>query len=201
MSDNKKEKKLIGVSLLGAFASSLCCITPIFALVAGVGGFASAFSWLDPLRPYLMIFTVFVLGFAWFQKLKPKKKIECECETENSAPFIQSKKFLGIVTIFAVIMMAFPYYSNQLFVNKNKENNELITNNLQNLKVEIVGMTCDGCETFIEQTVSSVPGVTFVKANYKTGFVKIAFDSTTTNKFKIGKAINKTSYKVKAYKN
>ena len=47
----KTDKKLIGAGLLTAFAASLCCITPVLALVAGTSGLASSFSWLEPARP------------------------------------------------------------------------------------------------------------------------------------------------------
>ena len=77
----KKDNKLIGAGLLTAFAASLCCITPVLALIAGTSGLASSFSWLEPFRPYLIGLTILVLGFAWYQKLKPKKEIDCDCET------------------------------------------------------------------------------------------------------------------------
>ena len=107
----KRENKLIGAGLLAAITASLCCITPVLALIAGTSGIASTFSWLEPFRPYLIGLTILVLGFAWYQKLKPQKEIDCECETDEKPKFIQSKKFLGIVTVFAIIMLAFPYYS------------------------------------------------------------------------------------------
>ena len=86
-------------------------------------GAASAFSWLEPLRPYLIGFTVLVLGFAWYQKLAPRaigasKEIASDCETDDlssgkvkKAPFLHSKLFLGIVTVFAIAMTAFPHYA------------------------------------------------------------------------------------------
>ncbi|MEL0215875.1 MAG: mercuric transporter MerT family protein, partial [Burkholderiaceae bacterium] len=70
----KTDKKLIGAGLLTAFAASLCCITPVLALVAGTSGLASSFSWLEPARPYFIGLTILVLGFAWYQMLKPKKE-------------------------------------------------------------------------------------------------------------------------------
>ena len=79
----KTDKKLIGAGLLTAIAASLCCITPVLALVAGTSGLASTFSWLEPFRPYFIGLTILVLGFAWYQKLKPKKQIDCNCETEE----------------------------------------------------------------------------------------------------------------------
>jgi mercuric ion transport protein len=84
----KSENKLAGLGLLTAISASLCCITPVLALLAGTSGLASAFSWLDPLRPYLIGLTVLVLGFAWYQKLKPQKQMDCNCD-------IQQKKHLS----------------------------------------------------------------------------------------------------------
>ena len=100
----KTDKKLIGAGLLTAFAASLCCITPVLALVAGTSGLASSFSWLEPARPYFIGLTILVLGFAWYQMLKPKKEIDCECETDEKPKFTQSKTFLGIITVFAIVM-------------------------------------------------------------------------------------------------
>jgi mercuric ion transport protein len=102
--------KLAGAGVLSAIAASLCCITPVLAILSGASGAASAFSWMDPFRPYLFGITVLVLGFAWYQKLKPKtaEEIQCACEEDEKPSFWQSKMFLGIVTGFAVLMLAFP---------------------------------------------------------------------------------------------
>ena len=68
-----KEKALIGSGIVAAIASSLCCIIPLLALIAGGTGVATNLSWLEPLRPFLIGFTIIVLGYAWYQKLKPQK--------------------------------------------------------------------------------------------------------------------------------
>jgi mercuric ion transport protein len=57
--------------LLTAVAASLCCITPVLALLGGASGLASSFSWMEPFRPFLIGLTVLVFAFAWYQKLKP----------------------------------------------------------------------------------------------------------------------------------
>ena len=102
----KSENKLIGASLLTAITASLCCITPVLALIAGTSGIASTFSWIEPFRPYLIGLTTLILGFTWHQKLKPEKEIDCVCETDEKPKFIQSKNFLGIVTIFVIVILA-----------------------------------------------------------------------------------------------
>jgi mercuric ion transport protein len=96
----KTDHKLIEVGLFTAISASFCCITPVLALIAGTSGLASTFSWLKPFRPYFIGLTILVLGFAWYQKLKPKKQIDCNCESEENPKFIRSKMFLGTVTAF-----------------------------------------------------------------------------------------------------
>ena len=68
MNTKSKSGKLAGASILSAVAASLCCITPVLALISGASGVASTFSWLEPFRPYLLGITIFVLAFAWYQK-------------------------------------------------------------------------------------------------------------------------------------
>ncbi len=123
------KNKLAITSLLTAITASLCCITPVLALIAGTSGIASTFYWVEPFRPYLIGLTVLILGLAWHQKLKPDKEIDCECEKDDlpdgkagKPKFIQSKTFLGIVTAFAIVMLAFPYYSG-IFLPKHRKTN------------------------------------------------------------------------------
>ena len=97
----KKQNRLLGAGVLTAITASLCCITPVLAIVAGSSGIAASFSWLEPFRPYLIGSTLLVLGFAWYQTLKPKKEVECDCE-EEKPKFMQTKLFLGIVTGYSV---------------------------------------------------------------------------------------------------
>ena len=61
----KKQNRLLGAGVLTAITASLCCITPVLAIVAGSSGIAASFSWLEPFRPFLIGLTVLVLGFAW----------------------------------------------------------------------------------------------------------------------------------------
>ena len=105
-------KKIITV--LGAtIAASLCCITPILAVLAGATTLASSFSWLAPYHNYLVGFTILVLLYAWYDKLKPSKGLACECDTKES--FFSGKMFLAIVTIFSVIMLSFPQWGDKVF--------------------------------------------------------------------------------------
>lgn len=110
-------KPLVGAGVLAALAASLCCITPVLALLGGISGVAATFSWLEPFRPFLIGTTVLVLGFAWYQKLKPQTatQMDCACEADEKLSFLQSKGFLGIIILLAAALLSFPYYAAALF--------------------------------------------------------------------------------------
>jgi mercuric ion transport protein len=192
----KSENKLIGAGLLTAITASLCCITPVLALIAGASGIASTFSWIEPFRPYLIGLTVLVLGFAWYQKLKPQKEIDCECETNEKPKFIQSKKFLGIITVFTILMLVFPYYSGIFYPNTEKQIIVVDKSDIKITEFTISGMTCASCEEHVNHEVKKLNGIVNSKVSYENGNAVIEFDKTKTNETEIEKAINSTGYKV-----
>ncbi len=192
----KSENKLIGAGLLTAITASLCCITPVLALIAGTSGIASTFSWIEPFRPYLIGLTVLVLVFAWYQKINLKKEIDCECETDEKTTFFQTKTFLGIITVFVIIMMAFPYYSVIFYPNTEKQVSIVDKSDIKMTVFEISGMTCVSCEVLVNYEVNKLNGIVNSKASYENGNAIIEFDKTKTNETEIEKAINSTGYKV-----
>ncbi len=106
------DKKIL-TGVITAIGASLCCITPVLAVLAGSTGMASSFSWMEPFRPYLIALTVIVLAYAWWDKLKPTPEgIACACdaEEEGKVSFWHSKVFLAIITIFSAVMLLFPYW-------------------------------------------------------------------------------------------
>ena len=203
---NKQSNSLAVTSLLTAVSASLCCITPVLALLAGSSGIAASFSWLDPFRPWLIGITVVVLAFAWYQKLKPKsaEEIACECEDDDlptgkagKPSFWHSKKFLGIVTVFAAVILAFPYYADvfypetQLSVSENA--------NLESTyEINITGMTCSGCEEHVKLEIGKLSGISGLEVSYEKANAVVTFDESKTNINEVKAAIDKTGYKVES---
>ena len=192
----KSETRLIGAGLLTAIAASLCCITPVLALIAGTSGIASTFSWIEPFRPYSIGLTFLVLGFAWYQILKPKREIDCECETGEKPKFLQTKTFLGIVTVFVFVMMAFPYYSGIFYPNIEKQKIVVDKSDIKTTEFKISGMTCVSCEDHVNHAVNKLNGILNSKSSYENGNIIIEFDRTKTNENKIERVINSTGYEV-----
>jgi len=105
-------KKILAI-LSASLAVSLCCITPILAVLIGSSSLASSFSWLAPYHNYLIAFTLILLAYAWWDKLKPQTDISCECDEKSG--FFSSKKFLFMVSIFSLILLSFPLWGNKIF--------------------------------------------------------------------------------------
>ena len=192
----KSDNKLIGAGLLTAITASLCCITPVLALIAGTSVIASTFSWIEPFRPYLIGLTILVLGFSWYQKLKPQKEIDCECETDEKPKFIQSRKFLGIVTVFVIVILAFPYYSGIFYPNTEKQIILVDKSDIKTTEFKISGMTCASCEEHVNHEVNKLNGIVNSTVSYENGNAIVEFEKTKTNETEIEKAINSTGYQV-----
>lgn len=198
----KSSGTIISTSLLSAVAASLCCITPVIALLAGSSSIAANFSWIEPARPYLIGLSIAVLAFAWYQQLKPIKKndADCNCDTTKKASFLQSKTFLGIVTIFSVLMITFPLYARLFYPNPDgKIAAGGITNTKKQATFTIKGMSCQSCEAEINNELSKVPGVIGYTTSYAKGTSLVTYDASKVNEATIAKAINTTGYTVTNY--
>ena len=186
--------RLLAAGTLAALGASLCCITPVLALAAGIGGIASAFSWLDPFRPFLIMTTAAVLAFAWYQKLKPRKEsLTCECEDQEKKTFVQSRIFLALVTALALLLLSFPYYSSSFFPELNSKVVATATVaqplQVQQAKLAIKGMTCGGCESSVEHALSGKTGVLEAIARYEEGMARIVYDPAIVTPETLKKAI------------
>ncbi|MDZ4714138.1 MAG: mercuric transport protein MerTP [Cytophagales bacterium] len=185
--------------VFAAITASLCCITPVLALLGGISGIASTFSWIEPYRPYLIGATVLVFGFAWYQKLKPRKKeeIDCACETDEKPSFWQSKKFLGIVTVVAALLIVFPHYAH-IFYPKNPVANVVYVerSDIQEVEFTISGMTCQSCSDHVNHALDAVPGVLDHTTSYEQGTSIVKFDGSKTAQQALIDAVNATGYTV-----
>ena len=199
------ENKWIGAGMLAAIAASLCCITPVLAVLVGLGGIASTFAFLDPLRPYLIGFTAIVLGYAFYNAYKQKKDgdLERACDDEEipaKKSFLNSKAFLWVVAGASILMFAFPTYSHIFFPDTN--NNIVVVNesNIIEAKLFIEGMTCIGCEESVNYALRTKEGVIRVTSSYETGIANVKYDKSKIKPEQLAQAIEDlVGYKVKSY--
>jgi mercuric ion transport protein len=188
--------KLMSAGVFTAIAASLCCIVPVLALLAGSGSIASSFSWIAPARPYMIGLTIALLGFAWYQKLKPQVTADCGCAVDEKPKFLQSKIFLLSITLFAALMIAFPFYSKAFFPKKEKTSVTVEKSNIQAVELKIKGMSCEACEEEVNHEVNKLPGIIHSTVSYKNKNAVIQFDISKTTIKDITDVINATGYQV-----
>ncbi len=183
--------------MLTAVAASLCCITPVLALLGGTSVLASSISWIEPFRPYLIGLTILVFAFVWYQKLKPQKQVNCDCEEDNKKSFWQSKSFLGVVTVVAGLLIAFPYYA-KAFYPKPLETKVVVIDktNIQQVIFKIKGMSCESCTQHVNSEISKVKGIITFQTSYDNANSIVKFDNSKTSIDSIAAVINSTGYKV-----
>ena len=196
MSTEKTSKKAAYTGLFAAIAASSCCIPPVIALIAGVGGSASALSWMEPFRPYLIGLAVVAIGYAWYNYYKLKNTDDCDCEIDEKPRWFQTKGFLIGITLFAVVSIAFPYYASIFYPDNKKEVVIVNQSNIQTVNFDVKGMTCASCEQHVTHAVNELEGIVNVATSFEKANAKVEFDNSKTTKEDIEKAINSTGYKV-----
>lgn len=197
----KAKNSLFGVGILTGIASSLCCITPLLAIVAGTGSMAGAFGILEPFRWPLVVISLMALAVAWYLKSKSVKVEDCGCDTESRTSFFQSKTFLVGVTIFVALSLAFPNYAEAFYPSNEKEVVFVPEKNIQTMEFLVSGMTCAGCEGHVKSEVSKLNGIVSCKVSYEDGNTVVEFDSTRTNVEEVKTAIERTGYKATKIQN
>ncbi|MCK0158219.1 mercuric transport protein MerTP [Cellulophaga sp. F20128] len=195
MKTEKTSKNAAYTGLFAAVAASSCCIPPVIAFIAGVGGSASALSWMEPFRPYLIGLAIVAIGYAWYNYLKPVKAEDC-CEVDAKPKWFQTKGFLIGITLFAAVSIAFPYYADIFYPDNKKEVVMVRQSDIQTVNFDVKGMTCASCEEHLKHAVNELEGIVNIKASYEKANAEVEFDTTKTTKEDIIKAIDATGYKV-----
>ncbi|MFK5982462.1 MAG: mercuric transport protein MerTP [Flavobacteriaceae bacterium] len=196
MKTEKTSKNAAYTGLFAAVAASSCCIPPVIALIAGVGGSASTLSWMEPFRPYLIGLAIVAIGYAWYNYLKPKNADDCGCEVDAKPKWFQTKGFLIGITLFASISIAFPYYAHIFYPDNKKEVVIVNQSDIQTVNFGVKGMTCASCEEHVKHAVNELEGIVDVNASFENAKAKVKYDKSKTSKEDIVKAINATGYKV-----
>ena len=193
-SDSKTTKGAALTGVIAALAASSCCIPPVVAMIAGIGGASSSLSWMEPFRPYLIGLAVVAIGYAWYSYLKPKRADDCGCDIEKPK-FYQTKGYLIGITLFAAVAIAFPYYSGIFYPDNKKEIIIIDQSNIQKYNISIEGMTCSSCENHVVHAVNELSGIVDVRASYDNANAIVEFDQSKTSIDEIEKAVNSTGYK------
>ncbi|MFB6257793.1 MAG: mercuric transporter MerT family protein [Flavobacteriales bacterium] len=190
---NKKGLASSSLAIVAALGSSLCCIVPVLALLAGVSGMASSFSWLSPLSPYLGTLALIALAFAWYREWRsgtdPQGCASC-AEGEEKRKVWRTRAPLILSTLLVVGMLGFPYYSGW-FLKGGDGEAMTASEGGQELVLKVEGMTCTGCEKSIEHALGQQDGVLHADAEYEKGRALVRYRANEVEKKELVESIEK----------
>ena len=66
---------------------------------------------------------------------------------------------------------------------------------MEQLTLQVTGMTCGGCENAVTRAVSRLDGVVSVTASHRDNRVVVDFDRAKVDRERIADAINKAGYR------
>jgi len=148
-----------------AILSSACCWLPLLliafgASAAGVSGFFEAYRfWFLGATGVLL-----AVGFylVYFRREKCAEGSTCAIPNPKLLRF--NKAMLWVATIVVALFSFFPNYLSVILGSTNAA--ESIPKNLDQISLTIEGMTCEGCATSLQKSLSEVDGVTYSSVNF-----------------------------------
>ena len=177
------DKTLSAVSVLSAGLGSVYCIGPLVASALGMGMFGAA-TLLETLRPYLLIAAAAFLTTAFYLTYRKQPAEQCADGSCAVMPRQQSRKrLLWLVTVVAVLLAAFPYYSGVFWASADASAASQLPaatsiGTYSQALFAIEGMTCAGCAVSVQAALEQQPGVASAEVNFSDKTARVEYDAS-----------------------
>lgn len=155
----------------------------------------SFFSRIIAFWPFIIALVLLLLVILWYQNIKNMQRSK-KRGVGRPRQGTQSLVFLGIVTVFVVIMLAAPYYLESLDDNEKNATEQIDPQNRTELVLTVHGMTCGGCEALIQRKVGELDGIENVTAYNLQEEVYIVYNKSKLTESVIAETIEKAGYSV-----
>ena len=104
-----------------------------------------------------------------------------------------------LIYLFAIILLSMSCTSGTKKAEATAEVQAISTEHLTQVKFDVKGMTCEGCENAIVTNIKKLDGIQEVSASHTAGESVVMFDSTLINSQLISEAISGAGYKVTGF--
>ena len=178
-----ENKSFTAWSVITAGLASLCCIGPLVAVGLGLGAFGGA-AFFESVRPYLLVVTAGLLGAGFYLTYRKKPGETCEEGVCMVVPKRSQKLALWIVTVVAIPLAAFPYYSGVFWSEAGAGSGspgtawaaEPASAHETAVLFDVEGMTCAGCAATLEAALKTEPGVREVRVSLENKTARVHYD-------------------------
>ncbi len=189
--ESKKRNRLLTGGLGAAFLGSLCCIGPAIFIALGLGSFAVG-TFFESIRPWMGGLAIIALAFAWRQAFRKKPCLNDACEVRPKRDKRQIT-MLGIGTLLAASLLAYPYISERILEARNADSIEE-AEGAAHLAVSIPSMDCPACAVGIQSKLVGLEGIESARITYETKLAQIVYDSRQISEIEILESIEATGF-------
>ncbi len=200
MSTNGTEKqdRIARSSLLAAVGAgvlaSICCVGPLAAVAVGVGGaWVSQLSALEPYRPFFVALALGALGLAWYREVRRSRGPDCDCET-GLRPKTR-RVLLGLGTVLVLGLLAAPSLIGSTHTPAMAQ--QVRSEPLQEVVLEVQGMTCEACSQAVVYALRRVDGVQAAKVTLEPPEARVRFDTAKVSVAQLIEAIRSAGFDAK----
>ncbi|MFN3555869.1 MAG: heavy-metal-associated domain-containing protein [Bacteroidales bacterium] len=144
--------------------------------------------------PFIVVLVLLLLTVMWYQAIKNHKRRKGQTTSVREKHNPQSFVFVGIVTVFAVILMAAPWYIQSFDTGQSQK--DISEGNRTELVLTVHGMDCGGCESLVQRRVGALDGVESVAASHTREEVYVVYDKSKLSEGLIAQTIEESGYTV-----
>jgi len=150
----------MGAAIGAAVVASACCTIPLLLVTIGVGGaWVSTLTALEPFRPYFIALAVGFLGFAAYRLVQQSRRPDCDCE-EEAVSLRTRQMFLGVAALLTLGLIASPQFLQAPPTGETVQDQVVaLSASVQEVTLEIEGMTCAACATTVATALNRLDGV------------------------------------------
>ncbi len=142
--------------------------------------------------PFIVVLVLLLMAILWYQTIKNIRRNKTQSASRRRNPG-QSIVFLGFVTVFVIVLIAAPYYFDNM---SSKNDSVILEENRVELLLQVEGMDCTGCEGLINRKVAELEGIESVAASHTLHQVAVVYDKSKVSLEMIAQTIEKSGYTV-----
>ncbi len=155
----------------------------------------SPFSSIIAFWPFIVALVLLLLTIMWYQHVKSVQRRRKQ-PSNRRRPGTQSMVFMGIVTVFALVLLAAPYYLESYADPEEEETEQISEENRVEVNLTVHGMDCGGCEALVNRRVGNLEGVENVMASHMREEVMVVYDRSKVSMSLITQTIEDSGYTV-----
>ena len=188
---NSSSNKIARASLVGAvvaaIAASACCLGPAILAIGGLSGVGLAAT-LAPYRPLVLGFAAALLGVGFYLSYRrPKLAVgtgvtgpagDPACDSAGCAMPRAARAGRRMLWVSALLVAGFacsPYVAGA-FARTSVAGTAAPVANAATARIQVRGMTCEGCSTQITTDLAKLKGVIKAEVSFSGGLARVTYD-------------------------